>query len=138
VILGDAIVEGNEQFYVNLSNPVNALLGKAQSVVTLLNDDAAATWASLDSTVDPLTGITASEGVGTRDQITGIGRSLELGEEIPVTKLSSAPVGYDRTTENYPLGTGFGGSQWFNSLEEDGALAAALGIDPLTPAVSVA
>ncbi|WP_433925368.1 putative Ig domain-containing protein [Stenotrophomonas nematodicola] len=38
-IHGDTTVELDETFQVNLSNPVNAVLGDASAVVTILNDD---------------------------------------------------------------------------------------------------
>jgi uncharacterized protein YhjY with autotransporter beta-barrel domain len=38
-INGDTTVELDETFQVNLSNPVNAVLGNASAVVTILNDD---------------------------------------------------------------------------------------------------
>ena len=37
---GDATGEPNETFFVNLSNPLNAVIGDAQGVGTILNDDA--------------------------------------------------------------------------------------------------
>jgi subtilisin family serine protease/subtilisin-like proprotein convertase family protein len=36
---GDMLVEGNETFFLNLSNPVNAILEAAQGVATIFNDD---------------------------------------------------------------------------------------------------
>lgn len=36
----DTIVEGTEQFFLNLSNPVNATIADGQAVVTILDDDA--------------------------------------------------------------------------------------------------
>lgn len=36
---GDTLVEGNETFFVNLSNPTNASLGDSQGVGTIVNDD---------------------------------------------------------------------------------------------------
>ena len=38
-ILGDSVVEADETFTVNLSNPVNALFDRAAGVGTILNDD---------------------------------------------------------------------------------------------------
>lgn len=43
VIDGDTTVEGNETFFVNLSNASNATIGTSQGVGTILNDDAAPT-----------------------------------------------------------------------------------------------
>jgi hypothetical protein len=38
-IIGDTIVEGTEQFFLNLSNPVNATIAKGQGVGTIIDDD---------------------------------------------------------------------------------------------------
>lgn len=40
-IAGDTAVELNETFFVNLSNPVNAVIGDGQAVGTITNDDSA-------------------------------------------------------------------------------------------------
>ena len=37
---GDTIVEGNEQFFLNLSNPINATIARGQAVATIIDDDA--------------------------------------------------------------------------------------------------
>ncbi len=39
IVKGDTLVEPDETFFVNLSNPVNAVLGKAQGTGTIRNDD---------------------------------------------------------------------------------------------------
>jgi len=39
-IRGDSLVEGTEQFFVNLSNPVNATIADGQGVGTIIDDDA--------------------------------------------------------------------------------------------------
>ena len=38
-IIGDTIVENNETFFLNLSNPVNATVAKGQGVGTIIDDD---------------------------------------------------------------------------------------------------
>ncbi len=38
-VVGNAIVEPNKTFFVNLSNPVNGTLGRSQAVGTIINDD---------------------------------------------------------------------------------------------------
>jgi hypothetical protein len=38
-VIGDKTFESDESFSVNLSNPVNAGIGKQQAIVTILNDD---------------------------------------------------------------------------------------------------
>ena len=40
LIAGDTAVEGTEQFFVNLSNPVNATIADGQGVGTIIDDDA--------------------------------------------------------------------------------------------------
>jgi hypothetical protein len=40
-ICGDAVAEGDEQLRADLGTPVNAVLGKAQGIGTILNDDSA-------------------------------------------------------------------------------------------------
>lgn len=39
-IKGDTVVEGTEEFFLNLSNPVNATIADAQAVATIIDDDA--------------------------------------------------------------------------------------------------
>lgn len=39
VIVGDRVVESNETFFVNLSDPVLSTIGDAQGVATIINDD---------------------------------------------------------------------------------------------------
>jgi len=38
-VKGDSTVEGSEQFFLNLSNPVNAVIGDSQGVATIVDDD---------------------------------------------------------------------------------------------------
>src|SRR5262249_53099087 len=40
-VVGEAIFEANERFFVNLTNPVNATIADAQGIGTITNDDAA-------------------------------------------------------------------------------------------------
>ena len=40
LIKGDALVEGTEEFLVNLSNPVNTTIADGQATVTIVDDDA--------------------------------------------------------------------------------------------------
>ncbi len=47
-ILGDTDVEQDETFTLTLSNPVNATLGTAEAVGSIMNDDAAVTLAAID------------------------------------------------------------------------------------------
>lgn len=39
-VRGDSFVEGTEQFFMNLSNPVNATIARGQAVGTIVDDDA--------------------------------------------------------------------------------------------------
>ena len=39
LVIGDTLIESNETFFVNLSNPVNGVLGRGQGVGTIINDD---------------------------------------------------------------------------------------------------
>ena len=38
-IIGDTVVEGTEDFFLNLSNPVNATIGDGQGKGTIIDDD---------------------------------------------------------------------------------------------------
>jgi hypothetical protein len=38
--LGDTLVEGTEQFFMNLSNPINATIARGRGVATIIDDDA--------------------------------------------------------------------------------------------------
>jgi len=38
-VRGDSVVEGNEQFFLNLSNPVNATIADGQGVATIVDDE---------------------------------------------------------------------------------------------------
>ena len=40
LIKGDSLVEGTERFFVNLSSPVNATIGRGQGIGTIIDDDA--------------------------------------------------------------------------------------------------
>ncbi len=42
-VVGDVIDEADEQFYIDLSNPTNATLSDARSVITIVDDDGATT-----------------------------------------------------------------------------------------------
>src|SRR5207253_10447054 len=38
-VKGDTVVESNELFFLNLSNPSNAVLARSQGIGTIINDD---------------------------------------------------------------------------------------------------
>ena len=42
-VFGDFLIESDETFFVNLSNPLNGTLGDAQGIGTILNDDSPGT-----------------------------------------------------------------------------------------------
>ena len=50
-VLGDAVYEPNETFYLNLSTPSGATIADSQGIATITNDDAAPTLAVNDVTV---------------------------------------------------------------------------------------
>jgi subtilisin-like proprotein convertase family protein len=72
---GDAIVEANETFVVNLTNPINAVVGDPQAVGTILNDDGTVPVAAGDAYVTivdtPL--VTPGPGVLANDNPSGGG-----------------------------------------------------------------
>jgi hypothetical protein len=39
LVIGDFAVEGTEEFFINLSSPVNATIGDSQGVITIVDDD---------------------------------------------------------------------------------------------------
>ena len=49
-IIGDLVTEGTENFYVNLSSPVNAKIGDAQAVGTIYDNEGPPAFVVLDST----------------------------------------------------------------------------------------
>ena len=51
-VLGDTLDENNEGFFVNLSNPVNAIVDDGQGVGTIVDDDALPTLAAAGCSVD--------------------------------------------------------------------------------------
>jgi hypothetical protein len=71
-INGDTLNEADETFYLNLSNPTNALLQDVRGIGTIHNDDAAASLSINDITVaEPSTGTTAATFTVTLSQAVG-------------------------------------------------------------------
>ena len=72
---GDTVPEPNETFFVNLSSPVNGVIGDAQGVGTILNDDGAGTppTTAADSYTTPFATplIVAAPGVLSNDTSNG-------------------------------------------------------------------
>ncbi len=50
-VIGETLIEGDENFSLNLSNPSNAIIADAQGVVTILNDDTVITGTIFDDTL---------------------------------------------------------------------------------------
>lgn len=55
-LLGDTTVEGNESFFVDLTNPLNGTIGDAQSMVTVVDDDGSPALTISDLAVDESAG----------------------------------------------------------------------------------
>lgn len=56
---GDTTVESDETFFVSLSNPVSAMIARAQGVGTILNDDSASSVSAPNKTVSVAAGAEA-------------------------------------------------------------------------------
>jgi len=56
-VRGDAIAEGNEDFFINLTNPVNAVIADGQSSIIILEDDGGVAGPVFD-----VTGMSVNEG----------------------------------------------------------------------------
>ena len=112
LIKGDTVPEGTEQFFVNLSNPVNATIAKGQGVCTIIDDDGlflltepnVQRGAALDSVTfvrDPLPiieTINFSSDQRTRIIVFGTGLKLAAGENASaVTATAEDSVGTIRT-----------------------------------------
>jgi CSLREA domain-containing protein len=55
-VLGDTIVEGNESFFLDLTNPSNATIADAQAAVTIVDDDGSPALTISDLAVNESTG----------------------------------------------------------------------------------
>ena len=108
LIKGDTLVEGTEQFFVNLTNPVGATIAKGQGVCSIIDDDGlflltepgVQRGAALDSVTfvrDPLPiieTINFSSDQRTRITVLGIGLKLAAGEnQSAVTATAEDSVG---------------------------------------------
>ncbi|HEY9618573.1 MAG TPA: Calx-beta domain-containing protein [Microcoleaceae cyanobacterium] len=98
-IVGDTVVEPDETFFINLSNPTNATIATAQGIGTITNDD-------LATTPSPLPGLSISnvsivEGnSGTTNAVFTVSLSAASTEPITVgyaTADSAATAGSDYT-----------------------------------------
>jgi len=105
---GDLLVEGTEQFFVNLSNPINATIAKGQGVCTIIDDDTLLLLTepgvqhapALDSvtflrdTFSVTDTLNFSSDQRTRINVLGIGLKLAAGEGASaVTASAEDPVG---------------------------------------------
>jgi len=77
-VIGDLRNEGDESFYVTLSQPTNALLGDAQALVTILDDD-------LELPAISLSDVSLAEGQsGTRSMTFTLSLSAPSGRSVSV------------------------------------------------------
>ncbi len=90
-VSGDLNVELDETFYVNLKNPVNTTLGKAQGVGTILNDE------------------TVFMGIGDASGYEGNTGTTNFTFEVTLSEAAAAPVSVTYFTSN---GTAMAGSDF--------------------------
>jgi CSLREA domain-containing protein len=112
-VSGDTTIEPNETFFVQLSNPVNATLGKAKGTGTIVNDDgvaapivqfSSATYSvqeALAATIITVTRSGDSSGTTTVDYATADGTATQLGDyELTSGTLTFAP---GETSKTFPV-----------------------------------
>lgn len=101
-VVGDTLTEANETFFVNLSNPGNAILGDSQGLGTIVNDDAAAALPTLS-----IGNITLNEGnTGTSNAVFTVSLSAASAQQVNVsyaTADGTATAGTDYTALNGSL-----------------------------------
>ena len=73
-VSGDTLNEADETFFVNLSNPANALIANSPALGTILNDDAAPTIA--------ISNVSANEGSGNTSFVFNVTLSTASGQTI--------------------------------------------------------
>jgi hypothetical protein len=99
-VVGDATVEPDETFFVNLSAPVNATLADDQGVGTILNDDPGAPVLPLSSI--SISDVSVLEGnVGTTNAVFTI--TLSAASALPVSVMASSADGTATTPSDYIL-----------------------------------
>ncbi len=92
-VLGDTVVEGNETFSVNLSNPVGAVIGRSQAIGRINNDDVAVLSIADASIVEGASG------------------QATMSFQIRLSSPQPNPVSFDIATGN---GTAQGGSDFIS------------------------
>ena len=94
-IKGDTTVEANEKFNLNLTNPINAIIGDNQAVATIINDDvnsAKVIVANSDSnnSVNSFEGGVAISNITLNDELNGT--SFTLGSDVNITNVTNNTI----------------------------------------------
>lgn len=94
-VVGDAVVESNETFTVNLVNPMNATIAAGQGVGTIVNDDVAATiipvsLPKLSGSTGTLVSIPVTTGSLTGRNV--IAYDMEISFDPNVLQLQASPI----------------------------------------------
>ncbi len=123
-VVGDTVIETNETFFVNLSSPINGVLGRSRGVGTIINDDGLPgqvdhfTWSAiaspqhpnmpfgvtinaLDASNNPVSNFTGTVSLyGTATNRVGANLDFEAGTLAPWTPLNvgNEPGPYDLVT----------------------------------------
>jgi Ca2+-binding RTX toxin-like protein len=96
-INGDSLVETNENFFVNLSNPANGVIADGQGQVLIIDDDGGAAGDGFS-----ITDVTLAEGnSGTTDYVFDVTLSAPQSQQVTVefsTSGGTAIGGFDYTT----------------------------------------
>lgn len=82
-IVGDMLQEPHETFYVDLSAPTNATLGKSRSTITITNDDASATPPPSENPAISISDAVVQEGDG-GTTVTTVWLTLSAASSSPV------------------------------------------------------
>ena len=86
-VLPDSRYEGNEDFYLNLSNPLNAGIFDGQGLLTIIDDD-------------PIPSVTITDAAVTE----GTGRTVNAVFTVILNTISGLPVTVDFSTADGPVG----------------------------------
>lgn len=90
-VVSDTIVESDETFFVNLSNPLNAAIADAQSAITILNDD---------SSSPPPPGSAPAIRIGDAMVTEGNSGSVQTTVTVTLSEASDAYVSVDFSTQD--------------------------------------
>ncbi len=85
-VVGDTLVEANENFFINLSSPVNATLADGQGVGTILNDDVPA---SVSISISDATVFEESSCFGTPGTVFNVNLSGTTSQDVSVNFATS-------------------------------------------------